>query len=116
MAKTKFNFRLSDDACMSLTRLSGLWGCDRTAVVERALAEADPSAMDLEERESTQASMEQKPAAPLTKGTPFVSKPADPGGIAAIPGTGSIKRSVPLEYPSYAKRGSEVSPVPKGKK
>lgn len=59
MAKTKMNFRLSDDALLSLARLSGLWGCDRTAVVERALSEADPSEMDLDERESTAATFEE---------------------------------------------------------
>lgn len=123
MAKTKLNFRLSDDALFHLGRLQGLWGCDRTAVIERALAEADPSEMDHEERESTQASIEDvitPSAMPEVRGIHppkrFQKKP------------GSVSRMVDIPPPSW-KTGEKVErkegrtltgrsfgPVPKGKK
>ena len=59
LVKTRKNFRLSAEALSHLERLSGLWGCDYTSAVERALAEADPSHMDVQERADTQAALEE---------------------------------------------------------
>lgn len=119
MPKTKMNFRLSEDALMSLARLSGLWGCDRTAVIERALAEADPSEMDHEERESTEATFD----------PPMVSKDlGEPGKIEALPPvqpglrptTGGMKRVEQIPIPDWMNEPvperTDFTPVPKGKK
>lgn len=122
MAKTKMNFRLSDDACMSLARLSGLWGCDRTAVVERALAEADPSEMDHEERESTQASMEEVHSTPRVTEAPPACMPQ----VRKM--QGSMTRTEAIPKPTWKTgeaterksghtlTGRSHGPAPKGKK
>ena len=121
MAKVRKNFKLSSEGCLSLVRLSGLWACDQTAVIERLLREADPSEMDREERESTQEALQ-----PVSDD---VVTPSDARAYASAPRLrglvsdeevrslqkmqGSITRPQKLVYPSYKKRGGEVRPIPK---
>lgn len=92
MTKVRKNFKLSQEACLSLVRLSGLWACDQTAVVERLLAEADPSEMDREERDSTQAALEDASQPALKR----VEQP-----LETARGTGSVKRQVAIPKPAW---------------
>lgn len=120
MAKVRKNFKLSPEALLSLVRLSGLWGCDQTAVVERLLREADPSEMDRDEREST--------AASLAEGTRSrVTEAIQPACMPNVqPSTGGMKRVTPIPVPDWVAKDRQKSgntltgrphgPVPKGGK
>ena len=47
MAKTRMNFRLSDEACRRLAELSAQWGMNATEVIETLLSNrGDPQPVD----------------------------------------------------------------------